>query len=160
WKKTSLRGIVIGFGSFPTLIGALLAVLRGRDGGFLLTAKQRRTTQAWSHLLLYLAVLLCCLAGIGVGLTLKQGRRESVAISILWVLYDVALLVSFLWLGIADVRYREAWAARRQPARMHLQARVQARIQALGHAILPSAAQVTSLMTTGLMLVSGMLCAA
>src|SRR5262249_29901301 len=119
WKKTSLRGIIIGFGSFPTLIHALLMVVRGQRGRFLLTAKQRRTTQAWSHLVIYLAGLLCCLAGSGVGLTLKQGRRESVVISVLWVIYDSALLVSFLRLGIADVRYREAPSARGQRAHIH-----------------------------------------
>src|SRR5262249_2994233 len=34
WGKTSLRGIVIGFGSFPVLIGSLLTVVIGRRIGF------------------------------------------------------------------------------------------------------------------------------
>jgi cellulose synthase (UDP-forming) len=108
WRQTGLRGIIIGFGSFPTLVRALLIVVGGRRSGFMVTAKQRRATRAWSPLAIYLLALFCCFAGIAVGLISNHSRRESIAISILWVLYDIVMLASFLWLGFSDLRYQES----------------------------------------------------
>jgi hypothetical protein len=114
-KETGLRGIIIGFGSFPTLIWALLIVLWGKRSGFMVTAKQRRTTRAWSHLAIYLVAVSCCLAGIAVAFMNRYTRQESAAISILWVIYDIVMLASFLWLGINDLRYQEAPVRKSQP---------------------------------------------
>jgi len=49
-----------------------------------------------------------CVGGIWLGLTNTTARPESLAISIVWVVYDIALLTSFLWLGVRDLRYQEA----------------------------------------------------
>jgi hypothetical protein len=38
-RETGLRGIIISFGSFPVLIGALLTVLLGRRMGFAVTSR-------------------------------------------------------------------------------------------------------------------------
>jgi cellulose synthase (UDP-forming) len=106
--ETGLRGIVIGFGSFPVLLQALMTVLLGRRIGFMVTSKQRRARRAWTHLIVYLLAVLVCIGGIGVAFTIKQSRVDSVVISAIWVLYDIVLLTSFLWLGVRDLRYQEA----------------------------------------------------
>jgi cellulose synthase (UDP-forming) len=107
-KETGMRGIIIGFGSFPTLVWALWSVVWGRRSGFMVTAKQRRATRAWSHLVVYLLALLACLAGIAAGFLVNHSRQESIAISVMWVLYDIVMLGSFLWLGFSDLHYQDA----------------------------------------------------
>jgi hypothetical protein len=72
------------------------------------TSKQRRARRAWTHLIVYLLAVLVCIGGIGVAFTSKQSRVDSVVISVIWVLYDIVLLTSFLWLGVRDLRYQEA----------------------------------------------------
>jgi cellulose synthase/poly-beta-1,6-N-acetylglucosamine synthase-like glycosyltransferase len=111
-RKTGLRGIIIGFGSFPVLIGALLTVLLGRRMGFAVTSKQRHSRRSWAHLTIYLVAVVCCVAGIGLAVTSQRARPESVAISLMWVIYDITLLGSVLWLGISDLRFDEAVARR------------------------------------------------
>jgi hypothetical protein len=113
-RETGLRGIIIGFGSFPVLLEALLTVALGRRIGFALTSKRRRATRAWAHLVVYLLALVACVGGIGVAFTVEQRHMDSVAISVLWVLYDIMLLSSFLWLGVRDLRYQEASLRRRR----------------------------------------------
>lgn len=106
--RTTLRGVIMGFGSFPVLIQALPAALLGHRGGFMVTSKRRRDRRSGKHLLVYAAALACCCAGIVLVLGSTGLRHESVAISILWVTYDIVLLGSFLWLGIMDLRFKEA----------------------------------------------------
>lgn len=113
-RRTGLRGVIMGFGSFPVLIQALPAALFGHRGGFMLTSKRRRDGASWKHLTIYAAALACCCAGIVVALGDTRLRHESVAISILWVVYDIALLAGFLWLGIMDLRFKEAAGGRRR----------------------------------------------
>jgi cellulose synthase/poly-beta-1,6-N-acetylglucosamine synthase-like glycosyltransferase len=107
-RETGLRGIIIGFGSFPVLIEALLTVLLGRRMGFAVTSKQRHGKRSWAHLTVYLVALVCCVAGIGLAFTSQRARPESVAISLMWIIYDIALLGSVLWLGISDLRFNDA----------------------------------------------------
>jgi cellulose synthase (UDP-forming) len=107
-RETGLRGIIIGFGSFPVLLQALLTVAQGRHIGFMVTSKRRHATRAWAHLVVYLLALVACVGGIGVAFTVEQSHMDSVVISVLWVLYDIMLLSSFLWLGVRDLRYQEA----------------------------------------------------
>jgi cellulose synthase (UDP-forming) len=113
-RETGLRGIIIGFGSFPVLLQALLTVALGRRIGFAVTAKRRRATRAWTHLVVYVLALVVCVGGIGVAFTVKQSHVDSVVISVLWVLYDIMLLSSFLWLGVRDLRYQEVSSRRRR----------------------------------------------
>jgi cellulose synthase/poly-beta-1,6-N-acetylglucosamine synthase-like glycosyltransferase len=110
---TGLSGIIIGFGSFPALIQSLLTVILGRRSGFMVTSKQRRATHAGTHLIVYVAAFLLCIVAIAVAFTTKGRRPESVAISVLWVIYTIGMLVSVLWLGISDLRFTEARANRR-----------------------------------------------
>jgi cellulose synthase/poly-beta-1,6-N-acetylglucosamine synthase-like glycosyltransferase len=105
--QTGLRGVIMGFGSFPVLILALVAVVLGHRGGFMVTSKRRRKARSWRHLTVYAVALACCGAGILLALSDRRLRPESVTISVLWVVYDMALLGSFLWLGIMDLRFKD-----------------------------------------------------
>jgi cellulose synthase (UDP-forming) len=107
-RETGIRGIIIGFGSFPVLIQALWTVITGGRTGFMVTSKQRRTTSAWSHLVVYLVAVVACFAGIVVAFVVPHAHRDSVIVSVLWVIYDIGLLGSVLWLGVRDLRYGEA----------------------------------------------------
>lgn len=105
-RITGLRGIIMGFGSFPVLLIALVTVIRGERTGFMLTAKERRATRSWSHLNVYIWSVVGCVVITAIALMAGHERPESVAISVMWVIYDIALLSAFLWVGIADLRYK------------------------------------------------------
>ncbi|HEY3993160.1 MAG TPA: glycosyltransferase, partial [Ktedonobacteraceae bacterium] len=131
---TGLRGIIIGFGSFPVLLESLLAVILKRKSGFTVTAKKRRTQRSWSYLLPYLAFMalgVVCL----VFAALARGKEQaSLFISALWVVYSLVLLSSFLWLNILDERYQAASRrAQREESNsnLHYISRLQLREQGL-----------------------------
>ena len=106
--QTGLRGIIIGFGSFPALMMSLLIVLLGRKSGFMVTSKRRDGTRSWREILPYVGLLLLCLAGLVFGFESTGKRHDAVIISMLWIGYSAALLSGFLWLAVRDLRYREA----------------------------------------------------
>ena len=99
--RTSLRGIVIGFGSFPTLIGSLVTVISGHRVRFTVTAKERTGERSWRHLLPHTLGLIACLGGLILAL-LARGDRGPILISALWVVYTALMLSGVLWLGLAD----------------------------------------------------------
>ncbi|HEX9036392.1 MAG TPA: glycosyltransferase [Ktedonobacterales bacterium] len=105
--KTGLRGIVIGFGSFPALIQATWTVIFGGRSGFMVTSKRRASPRVWSSLGIYALATVACLAAVWLGFRNHALRSDSLVISILWVGYDLALLSSVLWLGMNDLFYRE-----------------------------------------------------
>lgn len=107
-RQTGLRGIIIGFGSFPALMMSLWTVLVGRKSGFMVTAKHREGARAWRQIMPYVGFLILCLAGLAYGVTSTGKRYDAVVISMLWIGYSAALLSGFLWLAIRDLRYREA----------------------------------------------------
>ena len=107
-RETGLRGIIIGFGSFPALTQALLSVVLGRRVDFMVTSKQRRGRRAWAHLTVYVVALVCCFGGIWLAFSGWRARPGSVAITVTWVIYDIGLLTSFLWLGVSDLRFKDA----------------------------------------------------
>lgn len=109
-RITGLRGIIMGFGSFPVLLIALVTVIRGERTGFMLTAKERRATRSWSHLNVYIWSVIGCVVISAIALMAGHERAESVAISVMWIIYDIALLSAFLWVGIADLRYKDVSA--------------------------------------------------
>jgi cellulose synthase/poly-beta-1,6-N-acetylglucosamine synthase-like glycosyltransferase len=116
-RQTGLRGIIIGFGSFPSLLKALLTVLLGHRAGFMVTSKKRSGGRAWTHLIVYVVVLVCCFGGIWLALRGRHARPGAVAISAMWVMYDIALLAGFLWLGISDLRFKDP--SERRHGRIH-----------------------------------------
>jgi cellulose synthase/poly-beta-1,6-N-acetylglucosamine synthase-like glycosyltransferase/putative flippase GtrA len=132
-RHTSIRGVVIGFGSFPVLLGSLLTVVLGRRIGFAVTAK-RRTAEArwiwgaWGHLVPHLAAALACLMALGFALA-GTGVGAPVVVSALWVVYTLMMLSGVLWLGVVDqlsvpagwLAWRDAWRQVIVPVRRTIQ---------------------------------------
>ncbi len=107
-RESGLRGIVIGFGSFPALLMSVAAVVSGKRSGFMVTSKQRNASRSWRELVPYVALFLLCLAGLALGMRSTGQRRDAVAISMMWIAYSASLLGGFIWLGVRDLRYQEA----------------------------------------------------
>ncbi len=105
---TGLRGIVIGFGSFPVLIGSLLSVILQRKVGFSVTSKQRAGKRSLSYLWVYFFFLVLCVACLFWATQVKGQQQTSLFISVLWVVYSMLLLSSFLWLNFKDMRFQAA----------------------------------------------------
>src|SRR5215471_18565715 len=106
-----LRGIIIGFGSTPALIGSLVAVILGRKKSFAVTSKERQGQRSLGYLRIYIFFALLCIAALAWATQVKGRQQTSLFISLLWVVYSLLLLGSFLWLAHADIR---AHAADRQ----------------------------------------------
>jgi hypothetical protein len=114
WGKSSLRGIIIGFGSFPVLPGALLTAIRGRPVHFAVTAKQRNAAHSRWPLWPHGAALLCCLAALCFAVGVK-GMVGSMLVSVLWVVYTMLMLGGMLWLARASARAKRGvrWSPER-----------------------------------------------
>jgi cellulose synthase/poly-beta-1,6-N-acetylglucosamine synthase-like glycosyltransferase len=105
---TGLRGIIIGFGSSPVLIGSLVAVILRRKRPFAVTSKESQERRSLRYLDVYAVFMLLCIAAL-VWATQATGRqRTSLFISLLWVIYSLVMLTSFLCLARADIRLHEA----------------------------------------------------
>jgi cellulose synthase (UDP-forming) len=102
---TGLRGIVIGFGSFPTLVGSLVAVLTRRSVSFAVTSKRRRASQSLRYLNVYLAAALLCVASLVLATQVTGHQKTSLFISVMWVSYSLLMLGGFLWLAFRDLRF-------------------------------------------------------
>ena len=103
---TGLRGIVIGFGSFPVLIGSLLSVILQRKVGFAVTSKQRGGKRSLSYLYVYIFAFLLCAVSLFKALQATGQQQLSLFISVLWVVYSMLLLGSFFWLNYKDMRFQ------------------------------------------------------
>ncbi len=103
---TGLRGIVIGFGSFPVLIGSLLSVILQRKVGFAVTSKQRGGKRSPGYLYVYIFALLLCVVSLFKAAQATGQQRLSLFISVLWVIYSMCMLGSFLWLNFKDMRFQ------------------------------------------------------
>ena len=125
--KTSLGGIVIGFGSFPALLGSFLTVLRGGRGTFTVTSKTRARGRRQWPLLPHVIALVACLVALGITLW-PHGAQGPVLVSVLWVGYTVLMLGGMLWLGLEDERVKRGW---RWPT-VHLLTNVAASVPRLG----------------------------
>ena len=104
---TGLRGIMIGFGSFPVLIGSLISVIIGRKVGFAVTSKHRSGRRSLSYLRVYVFFLILCLVSLGWATQVKGQQQTSLFISVMWVVYSIAMLGSFLWLNFRDMRFQK-----------------------------------------------------
>ncbi len=105
---TGLRGIIIGFGSFPVLIGSLLSVVLQRKVGFAVTSKQHRGKRSLSYLWVYFLFLLLCIICLFWATQVKGQQETALFISVLWVVYSILMLGSFLWLSFKDIRFQTA----------------------------------------------------
>jgi cellulose synthase/poly-beta-1,6-N-acetylglucosamine synthase-like glycosyltransferase len=105
---TGLRGIIIGFGSFPVLIESLLSVVFQKKVGFSVTSKQRNGKRSFGYLGTYIFFFLLCIVCLIWATQAKGQERTSLFISILWVLYSMVMLGSFLWLSLKDMSFQSA----------------------------------------------------
>ncbi|GCE25561.1 hypothetical protein KDA_10450 [Dictyobacter alpinus] len=105
---TGLRGIIIGFGCFPVLIESLVAVILKRKVGFTVTSKKRGSKNSNSYIWIYLTFLVASIAAIAYSLYANVQQRVSMLISVLWVIYAIAMLSSFLWLCYCDWRAQKS----------------------------------------------------
>ena len=105
---TGLRGIIIGFGSFPVLIGSLLSVVLQRKVGFAVTSKQHSGKRSLSYLRIYFFFLLLCVVCLFWATRVKGQQETALFISVLWVVYSILMLGSFLWLNLKDRRFQTA----------------------------------------------------
>ncbi|MGZ6299766.1 MAG: glycosyltransferase family 2 protein, partial [Candidatus Limnocylindria bacterium] len=96
------RGIIMGFGSFPALLGSLLAVILNRKRGFASTSKKHGGQMSFRHLRVHLVLVLLCLLSLIWVTEVRGEQATSLFISVVWVLYSLALLGSFLWLALQD----------------------------------------------------------
>ncbi|HUZ78432.1 MAG TPA: glycosyltransferase [Chloroflexota bacterium] len=98
--KSTWRGIVIGFASFPVLLVALATVALGRRGTFTVTPKLRGLNRSISALVPHMIAAAACLAGLG--LAASRGlHRAPVTVSALWVAYTLVMLGGVMWLALA-----------------------------------------------------------
>jgi cellulose synthase (UDP-forming) len=105
---TGLRGIVIGFGCFPVLIESLLSVILKRKVGFAVTSKKRDGKRSLNYLSVYCFCFLLCIVCLFWATQVKSKEQTSLFISILWVVYSMVMLASFLWLNYLDIRFHAA----------------------------------------------------
>lgn len=105
---TGLRGIIIGFGSFPVLIGSLLSVVMRRKVGFAVTSKRRDGKRSLGYLRVYFFFVLLCIACLVWSTRVKGKEQTSLFISLLWVIYSLMMLGSFLWLNLKDTHFHKA----------------------------------------------------
>ena len=103
---TGLRGIILGFGSFPVLIGSLLSVILRRKVGFAVTAKQRHGKHSLTYLWVYCCCFLLCIVSLFWVTQVKGQEQTSLFISVLWIVYSMLMVGSFLWLSFKDIRFQ------------------------------------------------------
>jgi cellulose synthase/poly-beta-1,6-N-acetylglucosamine synthase-like glycosyltransferase len=103
---TGLRGIVIGFGCFPVLIGSLLSVILQRKVGFAVTSKQRGGKRSLSYIGVYVFFMILCIVALFWITQVKGQQLTTLFISVLWIVYSMLILGSFLWLSVKDIRFQ------------------------------------------------------
>lgn len=105
---TGLRGIIVGFGSFPVLIESLLSVIFQRKVGFSVTSKQQNGMRSFGYLWVYYIFFSLCILCLFWATQVRGHEQTSLFISVLWVIYSMAMLGSFLWLNFKDIRFQQA----------------------------------------------------
>jgi hypothetical protein len=103
-RVTGLRGVVIGFGSFPALLGSLAAVITGRETGFTVTSKASQRARSRRYLVVYVVLTAACVFALVWATQTHVEHQASLFISVLWISYSLLLLGSFLWLAGCDAR--------------------------------------------------------
>ncbi|MDQ2812072.1 MAG: glycosyltransferase [Actinomycetota bacterium] len=105
---TGVRGIIIGFGSSPALIGSLIAAVLRRKRPFAVTSKEAGGRRSLRYLGIYVFFLLLCVFTFAWATQISGRQATSMFISMLWLIYSLVLLASFLWLALADIRAHRA----------------------------------------------------
>jgi cellulose synthase (UDP-forming) len=96
------RGIIVGFGSFPALLESLLAVVLNRKRGFAATSKKHQGRASLLHVCVHLVLLGLCVVCLVWATVTKGEQATSLFISVMWIVYSLAQLGSFLWLALQD----------------------------------------------------------
>ncbi len=105
---TGLRGIIIGFGCFPVLIGSLLSVILQRKVSFAVTSKQLGGKRSLNYMGVYVFFMVLCVVAL-LWITQVKGQQvTTLFISVLWIVYSMLILGSFLWLNVKDLRFQSA----------------------------------------------------
>ncbi len=151
---TGLRGIVMGFGSFPVLLESLLAVMLKRKSGFTVTSKKHDARRSWTHLLPYVVFWVSGVACLIVAIRVRGHQQASMFISALWIIYSLVLLSSFLWLNLLDARSQGA-ARRAQREESNSNLRYASRLQTREHGLRPLWNLVFATLLASLLFTSG-----
>lgn len=100
-RRTTWRGIILSFGSFPVLLASLLLVVLGQPTRFAITPKHRSLVKARLPLLPQALAGAICLSGL-VMAAASPGDKALVLLSALWLLTMMLMLSGVLWLGFQD----------------------------------------------------------
>lgn len=100
---TGLRGVIIGFGSTPALLSSLLTTVTFSKKAFALTSKSRNGRRSHRYLGVYLVPLVLCCTALAWATQVHGRQATSMFISLLWVVYSIAMLLGFLWLAYQDI---------------------------------------------------------
>jgi cellulose synthase/poly-beta-1,6-N-acetylglucosamine synthase-like glycosyltransferase len=100
-RRTSVRGILIGFLSFPVLVAAAVTVACGRRGRFVVTPKRRSVGLWWRPVAPHVLALVVLLAAL---LVAVRGWRAAMVLPALWVAVMCTMLATGLYLSVADWR--------------------------------------------------------
>jgi hypothetical protein len=86
----------------------LLSVILQRKVGFSVTSKQSGGKRSFAYLRVYFFFFLLCIACLIWATQAKGQEQTSLFISLLWVVYSMLMLGSFLWLNVKDIRFHKA----------------------------------------------------
>ena len=113
WRTTSWRSVVVGFGSFPSLIKAAWMTLVGSRGLFTITPKQRTAASPWRTARWHLIGLAACLASLGLAVAVHHSPAYYLAA--FWLAYLCLMTGTHLWLVVQDARAARSGAAVEEP---------------------------------------------
>jgi len=120
-RRTTWRGIVLSFGSFPVLLASLLLVVLGQRTRFAITPKRRSRVRAGMPLLPQTLAGAACLVGLVLAAA-SQEDKTLVVLSALWLLTMLIMLSGILWLGFRDqqagasgIEAKDQWETHRPP---------------------------------------------
>ena len=102
-RKTTWRGLVLSFGSFPVLLASLMLVVLGQKTRFAITPKRRSGVRASPPLLPQILAGAACLVGLVMAAASPEDKT-LVLLSALWLLVMLLMLAGVLWLGLQDRR--------------------------------------------------------
>lgn len=100
-RRTTWRGIVLSFGSFPVLLASLLLVVLGQKTRFAITPKRRNGVAPATPLLPQTLAGALCLVGVVMAAASPEDKT-LVLLSALWLLVMLLMLGGVLWLGLQD----------------------------------------------------------
>jgi|GEM_PF-2706754 len=96
--KTGVRGLAIGFGSFPVLLVSAVTVVTGRRARFTVTGKQRATDRNYRQALPHLIFAVGYAIAVVVGL-IAHRSSDTFLLNVIWAIYNTMLLVGVIWLS-------------------------------------------------------------